>query len=158
MFWAEIWKIFEFFVWKFSIFRWLTFQYIWIGMLSNDMRTIKVKVSLRILPVSPEPMLFAHIGGRLRETFSQRPRHVALLKGRAYALKNRSDEKSKESFSSMWLNYFHYTICTVIWFESSLFEHAYLSKYSITSMARIRVARLPGIIRTLFSVPTKSFQ
>ena len=31
MFWAEIWKIFEFFVWKFSIFRWLTFQYIWIG-------------------------------------------------------------------------------------------------------------------------------
>ena len=31
MFWAEIWKIFEYFVWKFSIFRWLTFQYIWIG-------------------------------------------------------------------------------------------------------------------------------
>ena len=34
MFWAETWKIFEFFVWKFSIFRWLTFQYIWIGMFS----------------------------------------------------------------------------------------------------------------------------
>ena len=34
MLWAEIWKIFEFFVWKFSIFRWLTFQYIWIGMFS----------------------------------------------------------------------------------------------------------------------------
>ena len=28
MFWAEIWELFEFFVWKFSIFRWLTFQYI----------------------------------------------------------------------------------------------------------------------------------
>ena len=26
MFWAEIWKMFEFFVWKFSIFRWLTFS------------------------------------------------------------------------------------------------------------------------------------
>ena len=30
--------------------------------------------------------------------------------------------------------------------------------YSITSMARTRMARLPWIIRTLFSVPTKSFQ
>ena len=30
--------------------------------------------------------------------------------------------------------------------------------YSITSMARTRMARLPWMIRTLFSVPTKSFQ
>ena len=34
MFGAEQWKIFEFFLWKFSIFRWFTFQYIWIGMFS----------------------------------------------------------------------------------------------------------------------------
>ena len=32
------------------------------------------------------------------------------------------------------------------------------SKYSITSMARTRMARLPWMIRTRFSVPTKSFQ
>ena len=30
--------------------------------------------------------------------------------------------------------------------------------YSITSMARTQMARLPWIIRTLFSVPTKSFK
>ena len=30
--------------------------------------------------------------------------------------------------------------------------------YSITSMARTRMARLPWMIRTLFSVPTKFFQ
>ena len=31
-------------------------------------------------------------------------------------------------------------------------------KYSITSTARTRMARLPWMIRTLFSVPTKFFQ
>ena len=35
-------------------------------------------------------------------------------------------------------------------------DHRYL--YSITSMARTRMARLPWMIRTLFSVPTKSSQ
>ena len=34
----------------------------------------------------------------------------------------------------------------------------YLLYYSITSMARTRMARLPWMIRTIFSVPTKSFQ
>ena len=33
-----------------------------------------------------------------------------------------------------------------------------VGKYSITSMARTRMARLPWMIRTLFSVPTKFFQ
>ena len=32
------------------------------------------------------------------------------------------------------------------------------AEYSITSMARTRMARLPWMIRTFFSVPTKSFQ
>ena len=36
--------------------------------------------------------------------------------------------------------------------------HYIFFKYSITSMARTRMARLPWMIRTLFSVPTKSFQ
>ena len=35
---------------------------------------------------------------------------------------------------------------------------AFCLMYSITSMARTRMARLPWMIRTLFSVPTKSFK
>ena len=34
MFWAEIWKVSEFFIWKFSLFWWWNFQYIWIGVFS----------------------------------------------------------------------------------------------------------------------------
>ena len=34
MFWAEIWKISEFLIWKFSFFGGENFQYIWIGMFS----------------------------------------------------------------------------------------------------------------------------
>ena len=34
MFWAEIWKILDFFIWKFSFFMVVNFQYICIGVFS----------------------------------------------------------------------------------------------------------------------------
>ena len=34
VFWAEIWKISEIFIWKFSFFWWENFQFIWKGMFS----------------------------------------------------------------------------------------------------------------------------
>ena len=54
---------------------------------------------------------------------------------------------------------------TVSWESGRVPEGAFLEIlgyrvgiYGITSMARTRMARLPWMIRTLFSVPTKYFQ
>ena len=44
MFWAEIWKISEFFIWKFSIFcRW-NFLYIWIGVFVMSTKVLSWKI------------------------------------------------------------------------------------------------------------------
>ena len=56
-----------------------------------------------------------------------------------------------------------------VYYNNELLKHAskftclgmtltFSGNYSITSMARTRMARLPWMIRTLFSVPTKFFE
>ena len=52
----------------------------------SHMRTSEVQASARICAVSPEPNLFAQVSGRLRGNFSQRTRHVVLLRGRIFLI------------------------------------------------------------------------
>ena len=47
------------------------------------MRIAMLQARLRIRAVSPEPMLFAHVSRRPRESFSERTGHVALLRDRS---------------------------------------------------------------------------
>ena len=63
----------------------------------------------------------------------------------------------------IWLIYFNlgpniYLVQVVLTNVLDCFLFCFAKLYSITSMARTRMARLPGMIRTLFSVPTKFFQ
>ena len=78
------------------------------------MRPAKVLASLRIRAVSPEPILFAHINSRPRANFSQGTRHVALLRGRASALKDWCDGKSKKPFLDTWFILKQYKNCLTL--------------------------------------------
>ena len=53
----------------------------------SRMRAVKVQASLRIRPVSPEPLLLAHTSSESRGTFRQKARSLAPLNGWACAVK-----------------------------------------------------------------------
>ena len=58
MFWAEIWKKIRILIWKFSVFWWWNFQYIWIGVfslwlsLSNWAQHVSIKWNIVLLNYS----------------------------------------------------------------------------------------------------------
>ena len=53
----------------------------------SSMRAAKVRASLRIRAVSPEPSLLAHTSSKSRGTFRQKTRSLAPLNGWACAVK-----------------------------------------------------------------------
>ena len=88
-------------------------------------RTAKFQASLRISAGSPEPVLFAHVRDRPKGNFSQKTRHVAFLRSRACALKDRFEGKSGELFSwdavhlliNTWISQIRYFIFLPLWLQ-----------------------------------------